>query len=756
MTSRSTGLVAGRVQQLPAGASTAGRTDSLVHADPVAHAEPLARTDPPAGTDSLAGTGTLGPAAVGVSAGGGAGQGLAERVALAFAPDGPIATADRGYRIRDGQVQLAQAVAAAIESQGQVIAEAATGIGKTFAYLVPALIAGRTVVVSTGTRQLQDQLYEKDLARLRAWLGLSFRGAILKGRANYVCPHHLERNLADGRHLDPTTPAKLRVIAAFATVDAVGDKAGCRALPEEDPVWALATSTRDDCLGQECPRLADCPLVRARQRALRADVVVVNHHLYCADLALKDAAFGDFLPEAAVTVFDEAHLLVDIAAEFFGESTSTRQLAILARDLLKAARLDAPDQRELPGLAAEIDDAGRHLRARLPVGPGRWSQPTLQALCDDDPALVPAFGSVPAVLERAADALGRIAERSPELARCGERAGDLALTARRWIARLARDADPVTDGDGDPAVLWLQASARHAAMRLTPLSVAGRFARDRVARPGCRVYVSATLAVAGDLGHFARAIGAGPPIGTVGRAVGDAAGDTRGERTAPVPPVTRLVIASPFDYHDQAGLWLPDGIGATAQPGFSGRMVDRIWPLIEANGGRAFVLCTTLRAVAETARALRDRGSALAILAQGDASRQQLLDRFRNGGAVLVGAASFWQGVDVPGDGLSLVVIDKIPFAPPDDPVYAARARAIERAGGNGFDGLALPLAALTLKQGVGRLIRGEHDRGLLVICDERLRTRGYGRRLLAGLPPFARARSIDEALAYLPGQRDC
>jgi ATP-dependent DNA helicase DinG len=663
-------------------------------------------------------------------------------VADAFASDGPIARADPAYRMRDGQVQLAQAIADAIQSGGQVIAEAATGIGKTFAYLVPILLAGGTTVISTGTRQLQDQLHEKDLVRLRGWLGLSFRTAILKGRSNYVCPYHLERNLADGRYADPSIPSKLRIISTFATVDPVGDKAGCSALSEDDPAWALATSTRDDCLGQECPRLAECPLARARQRAQRADVVVVNHHLYCADLALKDGAFGDFLPEAATTVFDEAHLLPDVAAEFFGESTSTRQLSILARDLARAARLDAPDQRELPVLAAEIEGAARQLRACLPLGAGRFGHASLQTLLADDPALALALDTIPGVLDRAASALEAVAERSPELGRCGERAAELGLAAQRWLALsratggAAAAAETTADATDEPAVVWLQVSARHAALRLTPLSVAARFAHDRAARPGCRIYVSATLAVAGDLGHFSRTIGAD---------------------RAPAPAAdhaARLVIASPFDYPRQAALWLADGLGPPGQPGHTERMVARIWPLIEQNGGRAFVLCTTLRAVGEAARLLRARGGGLTVLAQGDASRQQLLEQFRAGGsAVLVGSASFWQGVDVPGDALSLVVIDKIPFAPPDDPVYAARSQAIERAGGNGFDGLALPLAALTLKQGAGRLIRSERDRGVLVLCDERLRTRGYGRRLLAGLPPFARAASIDEARGFLPAR---
>ena len=707
---------------------------------------------------------------------------LAERVEDAFADDGPLAAAAPGYRRRDGQVRLALAVAGAIDAGGVVVAEAATGIGKTYAYLVPALLAGRPVVVSTGTRQLQDQLYEKDLARLRRSLGLSFRAAILKGRGNYVCPYHLERNLVDGRFADPALPGKLRIISTFATVDPVGDKAACSALPEEDPAWALATSTRDNCLGPECPRIGDCPLARARQQAQRADVLVVNHHLYCADLALKDGAFGDFLPDAAVTIFDEAHLLPDIAADFFGEAVSTRQLQILARDISRAARLDAPDQREWPRLAAELEGVGRHLRACLPDGAGRWGDEQLLHWRDDDPALWRAFESVPEILGRAARDLAAVGERSPDLQRCADRADDLALTSRRWLERISgargeagdrppgaadthADADPdaaaaaaaAAAGAGDTdagtdeeaAILWLQVSSQHAALRMTPLSVAGRLARDRRDREGCRIYLSATLAVNGELAHYGRAIGI-DRRGPRGPADDKGPADSGSAR----PAIEELVVPSPFDYPGRAALWLPQGLGAAGGPGFSGRLVDAVWPLIDANQGRAFVLCTTLRAVADIGRLLRSRigNGAIAVLCQGEGSRQQLLERFRGAGAaVLVGAASFWQGVDVPGDGLSLVVIDKIPFAPPDDPVFAARSRAVERAGGKGFEALSLPQAALTLKQGVGRLIRTERDRGVLVIGDERLRTRGYGKRLLQSLPPFTRVGSGDAARRYLP-----
>ncbi|MGE0311548.1 MAG: ATP-dependent DNA helicase [Lautropia sp.] len=661
---------------------------------------------------------------------------LEASVAGIFGETGALAANRPGFSQRESQRELAIAVARAIQTDGCLIAEAGTGTGKTFSYLVPVLLSGRKVIVSTGTRQLQDQLFQRDLVELRGWLGVGIEIAILKGRANYVCPFHLQRNRADGRFADRSIPAKLRQIEQFARTDPVGDKAACGHLAEDDPAWQLATSTRDNCLGQDCPELRQCPLMRARQRAQKADLLVINHHLFCADMALKDESIGDFLPEAQVFVFDEAHQLPDTATDFFGESLSTRQLVELARDTLKAGLLDAADGADWRALSGSIEQEARALRLVFGRDATRHGHEQLRELrAEDGSDLAGVVARIAARMDVAAQTLAAQQERSAEIERCAVRAGEMAARARRWITQFeAIGSAPASTPPDSPAVVWAQVSAHHAALRLTPLSVARYFAQQRTRLGGAWIFVSATLAVDGALGHFAASVG--------------------------LPQATQLVLPSPFDYQRQSALWLADAVGPPSAPDFPERIARRVWPLIRSNRGRAFVLCTTLRAVRMIGQTLRECAGAapdpIEVLVQTEASRTELLERFRRAqhdgaGAVLVGAASFWEGVDVAGDGLSLVVIDKLPFAPPDDPVVAARSKAIEAGGGNAFADLSLPTAALALKQGAGRLIRSERDRGLLVIGDERMRTKGYGRRLLASLPPYRRVASLEDATAFLP-----
>ena len=649
---------------------------------------------------------------------------LQEATVAAFGAGGALPSSRPEYQPREAQVELARRIAVAIDSDGTLVAEAGTGIGKTFAYLVPALLARRRVLIATGTRQLQDQLFQRDVDLVRRALGVDAEVAVLKGRANYVCPLHLGRSLDDGRFRDRSTPGKLRLIDRFARTDPGGDRAACTALSEDDPAWSLATSTRDNCLGQECPELRNCPLMKARQRAQRADVLIVNHHLFCADLALKEDAIGDFLPRAEVFVFDEAHQLPEVATEFFGESVSTRQLVELGRDCLRAGLAEAADAADWRGLSASIETAARQLRLALPEQPARLGAERLVALARDgggvEGDLREAVAGVIETLRQAAGTLRAQEERSPDIARCALRAEIMGGRCADWLAQV-ESTEPAA------AVTWAQTTANHAALKSTPLSVADRFAEHRASLGGSWIFVSATLAVDGSLEHFARAVG--------------------------MPQAEQAILPSPFDYSRQAGLWLADQVGPVAAPDFPNRVARRIWPLVERNGGRAFVLCTTLRAVRLIADELRPlAGSRVDVLVQGDAPRHELLQRFRGAAAaVLVGAAGFWEGVDVVGDQLSLVVIDKLPFAPPDDPVLRARSRAIEAGGGNAFGELSLPAAAMALKQGAGRLIRSEQDRGLLVICDERLASRSYGRKLLGSIPPFRRVGSLDDALACLP-----
>ncbi|MEI7446836.1 MAG: ATP-dependent DNA helicase [Burkholderiales bacterium] len=688
----------------------------------------------------------------------------------ALADDGPLARAIPGFRPRAGQQALAQSIGRAIVERGTLVAEAGTGTGKTYAYLVPLLLAGGKAMVSTGTRPLQDQLHARDLPAVRAALGAGLQTALLKGRSNYVCHHHLQRHLTDGRFPDPATPMKLRRIARFAATSATGDRAECTELPEDDAAWGWATSTRENCLGQDCPELARCCVVRARREAMNADLVVVNHHLFCADLALREDSLGELLPTADAVVFDEAHQLPEAATEFFGEAVSTRQLFELARDLVRAGVVQAPDGADWRSLADRLEHSSRELRLAFEASDSRghalrggargavsrrWTAEQLRALPELDDVLDAVLADLVSVSAIVANNAGR----GPDLDRCGLRATDIGERLQRWSAALAADArghragpgadraDPQADGDGvsddpdfvrrpapgaeDPAVVWAETGAQHATLRRTPLSVAASFDKHRAGTPRAWIFLSATLSVGGDFGHFVDALGLH---------------DARCERWE-----------SPFDFASQAALWIPRGLGETSAPGFAQRVAQAAWPLVKANRGRAFFLCTTLRAMREIAERLAELDAAdgigLTRLVQGEAPRPLLLERFRSEpNAVLVGSASFWEGVDVAGDALSLVVIDKLPFAPPDDPVVKARGEALRRAGRDPFSHESLPAAAMALKQGAGRLIRSERDRGVLMVCDERLVTRGYGRRLIASLPPFARVERWQDALRFLPG----
>jgi ATP-dependent DNA helicase DinG len=672
---------------------------------------------------------------------------LGEAAAAALGEGGALAAAIPGFRPRSGQQALAAAVGDAVASRSVLVAEAGTGTGKTFAYLAALLLAGRRALVSTGTRHLQDRLHGRDIPAVRAALGVPVQVALLKGRANYVCLQRLEQHLQDGRFPDAVTPQRLRTIGQFAASSATGDRAECAALAEDDPAWTWATSTRENCLGQECPQARGCFVFRARREALAADLVVVNHHLLCADLALRDESLAELLPQAEVVVVDEAHALPDVATDFFGEAVSSRQCLELARDGLRAGLTEAADGARWREVAEALESAARDLWASLaePAGvaaPGRasggaprtrvvrrWTSVQLA----QRPALHAALARLHAALGALTAAVAANAGRGVELDRCGVRAGELLARVDRWRSTPAMGTDAApTEPDGaiDDAVLWAESGPQHVTLRRTPLSVAEAFKRHRAGPRRAWVFVSATLSIGDDFGHFVEALGL------------DDAVCRRWE--------------SPFDFARQAALWVPRGLGPPSEAGFTERAIQAVWPLIALNGGRAFVLCTTLRAIRTVAQRLialaaAERGR-LDVLVQGDAPRPVLLERFRRSdAAVLVGSSGFWEGVDVAGDALSLVVIDKLPFAPPDDPVLEARAAALRRAGRDPFVNLHLPATALALKQGAGRLIRSETDRGVLVICDDRLLTRGYGRRLLDSLPPFARVAELAQAVAFLP-----
>jgi len=631
-----------------------------------------------------------------------------------FAADGALARVVPGFRRRPQQLELAKAILEAIERTGVLVAEAGTGTGKTFAYLVPALLAGGKVIVSTGTKTLQDQLFDRDLPAVREALASGATAALLKGRANYVCLYRLERATSEARLASRDEAAQLRRIERFAGVSATGDRADLAEVPEGAPAWVHATSTRDNCLGQECARFKDCFVMQARRNALAADVVVVNHHLFFADVVLRDEGVAELLPSCNTLVFDEAHQLPDTARLFFGVTLSTAQLIELARDArleLRAAGGAAP---ELDRLAARLDKAARDLRLALGDEGARlgWSQ---ALRLRDFPS---ALEGLARALEALAEPLAAQAERSEGLAACSRR----AATAQATLARLR-------ESDGAQEVRWIEIFNQAAQLHVTPLSSAELFRKQMVDHPRAWIFTSATLAVGEDFSHFTRELG--------------------------VTEGTARRWESPFDFAEQALLYVPRDLPADPNdPGFTAAVVDAAYPVLRASGGRAFLLFTTLRALrrAHELLAARFERDALAypLLVQGTGSRSELLARFRTlGNAVLLGSQSFWEGVDVRGEALSLVVIDKLPFAPPDDPVLSARIEALRAQGGNPFTALQLPQAILQLKQGAGRLIRDETDRGVLMLCDPRLYSRPYGRLIRASLPPMRPTRELREVEAF-------
>lgn len=664
-------------------------------------------------------------------------------LATLFADDGTLAKGIDGYRPRSAQLTMAQAVANAIEAADSIIVEAGTGTGKTYAYLVPAMLWGGKVIVSTGTKNLQDQLFLRDIPTVRKALNAPVSVALLKGRANYVCHYHVERTSQNGRLSSRQDAAWLRQINLFLKTTKTGDKAELASVPENAPVWNLVTSTRDNCLGSDCAYYKDCFVMRARKEAQQADVVVVNHHLFFADVMLKDTGMAELLPAANTIIFDEAHQLPETATLFFGETISTNQILELARDSVAEGLSHARDAVDWVAIAAPLERAARDLRLVFRQDGSRLSIKQI----DNDAALAKPFYEVLPKLEQALSdftgALEAQAERAETIEQCHRRAVALCEKLEAWADPKPPKA-PKKEGDDagadsesaapvDERVRWVEVFANSVQLHLTPLSIAPIFSRQRAGQPRAWVFTSATLSVRGNFTHYAAQLG--------------------------LDRDRSMTLDSPFDYASQGLLYVPRDLPQPSDPRFTDAVLDATLPLIEAAGGRTFLLCTTLRAVNRAAERLSDefaqRGWDFPLLVQGQASRTELLDRFRAlGNAVLIGSQSFWEGVDVRGEALSLVVIDKLPFAPPDDPVLSARMEALEKKGLSPFAVHQLPHAVITLKQGAGRLIRSETDRGVLMICDPRLVEKNYGRQIWQSLPPFKRTREAETAADFLRSLR--
>ncbi|MGE4329370.1 ATP-dependent DNA helicase [Diaphorobacter sp.] len=678
---------------------------------------------------------------------------LKDLVARAFAPDGPLARVQPHFTHRAGQATMALAVADAMATRSRLVVEAGTGVGKTFAYLVPALLSGERVLVSTATRALQDQLHGRDLPMLLQALALPVRAALLKGRGSYVCLHRLEQTRRGqagqaGSASESGTAGTLARIEVWAQGTCSGDLAELPDLDEHSPVLAQVTSTRDNCLGQDCPRFDACHVYRARREALAADVVVLNHHLFFADLALRDAGAAPLLPGARVVIFDEAHRLTEAALQFFGWHVGTGQLRDLGQDLLVLGSQRAHGLADWPALSDALRQTAQQLRA-VAAGCADFAAsqsarvPWTGAAPDGtDPARwADALHSVVRALRAALAGLDGVTAVAPDLAHLHARTVSL-------LQCLAQLSAPVEPG----CARWLDVGAQ---LRLaqSPLDLAPALRalwQGTPARPGAWdedaeppgsadartwVFTSATLGDDAQLSWFTEDCG-----------LGDA---------------HVVKVDSPFDYARQAAFFVPQQLPPPTDPAHTGQLAQWVGDAAARLGGRTLVLTTSVRALQQMAAALRERfapGCGIEVLAQGQAPRRQIMERFRApadgggrpAGRVLVGSASFWEGFDVPGDALQLVVIDKLPFPAPGDPLVQARGQRLEQAGRSAFWNLAVPTAAVALKQGAGRLIRSESDSGVLVVADTRLLRMGYGKRLLRALPPLRRLQSQQEFEAAL------
>ncbi len=632
-----------------------------------------------------------------------------DRAADLLGNDGVFAKMLDGFTARSGQQALSTAIEKIIDKQQILVAEAGTGIGKTFAYLVPAIISEKKVIISTGTRHLQDQLFHTDIPLVKRALTVDLPVALLKGRANYLCPYRL-RSAHQQTFLNRESQDHLAKINRWSKSTVSGDLAEMSEISEDARVWPMVTSTSDNCLGSECPDWADCYVVKARKDAQDADIVVVNHHLLLADMAIKEEGFGELLPAAETFIIDEAHQLPDVAARFFGKSCSSRQLNNLINDCITEQIKDAPDMPDIRDICDELKTKMAEFRLALGADSTRdgWDKikykPTL-SLANDE--LIATLKNLISVLENAA-------ERSKGLEKCFTRSDELYNAFKNYGDNTCAET---------ASVYWYETYTKGFVLYATPLDIASLFKQQRKALPGGWIFTSATLEVGHDFDHFANRLG--------------------------LDEYQKGNWNSPFDYQQQSLLYLPDDLPEPSSFNYTEKLIEKALPVLQASKGRAFLLFTSYRALNEAVKLLECKLD-YPLLIQGRLPKHQLLQKFRElGNAVLLGTGSFWEGVDVRGEALSCVIIDKLPFASPGDPVMQAKLDGIRAQGGNPFMDFQLPQAVIALKQGAGRLIRDMQDYGVLMIGDNRLRTKRYGKVFLESLPDMPQSMRLEDVNAF-------
>lgn len=632
-----------------------------------------------------------------------------QKVSQAFAEAGALSQNIQGFRPRSAQIEMAQVIAKTVRQSGSAVIEAGTGTGKTFAYLVPALLSGKKTILSTGSKNLQDQLFNRDLPTIQKALKYKGKVALLKGRANYLCLERLDQVIAMGVLGDKSVLADLSKVRKWQAATQSGDLSECVSIAEDSPILPQLVSTAESCLGADCPNFKECYVVQARRRAMEADVVVVNHHLFCADMAVKETGFGELIPQAELVVFDEAHQLPDIASQYFGQSISSHQLFDICKDANIVYRTELKD-------AAQLGKASDHLQKmvqdfRLLLGEG-GKRGNLRELFND---------------KQVVDGLNKLVENIDFLSEVVKKSLGRSETLDKVFERLAEvkaQLNKICNTQVVGYCYWYETNGRAFGLHITPLTVADKFGEQLQNGKTAWVFTSATLEVGGSFHHFCQRLGI-----------------IRSEQ---------MVLQSPFDYANQSLLCVPRYLPDSNRAHTLSELGKMLQPVIEANHGRCFLLCTSYFMMRGLADFLREH-SQLSVLLQGETSKSRLLEKFiAEPNSVLVATQSFWEGIDVRGDALSLVIIDKLPFSAPDEPLLKARMEDCKLQGGDPFNDIQIPEAVITLKQGVGRLIRDVTDRGVIIICDSRLVMRPYGATFLRSLPPATRTRDLNKVVDFL------
>ena len=633
-----------------------------------------------------------------------------DRISNIFSVNGELSQSIKCFRPRTEQIEMAHAVGESIQNKSSLVIEAGTGTGKTFAYLAPALVFGKKTIISTGSKNLQDQLFNRDLPAIKKALNFTGKIALLKGRANYLCLERLDQVIAQGVLGDKSVLVELSKVRKWNNSTKTGDFTECIELAEDSPIIPQLTSTAESCLGTDCPNYSECYVASARKKALNADLVVVNHHLFFADMAVKESGFGELIPNAEVIIFDEAHQLPDIASQYFGQSLTSRQLFDLCKDINIVYRTELKDMQQLGTTSDTLLKVVQDFRLLLGNGSnvrGNWRELYTQS------AVKKSFELLQEKIDFLAEVIKLALGRSQTLDSIFDRVESIKIQLKR-----------LSETNIVGYCYWYEGNGRQFGLHITPLTVADKFGAQLEAKEAAWIFTSATLEVGGTFNHFCLRLG--------------------------IENATQKILPSPFNYSEQSLLCVPRYLPNTNQANTLSSLGEMLLPVIEANKGRCFVLCTSYSMMRGLAEYFREKSN-LSILLQGETSKGKLLEQFiKETHSVLVATSSFWEGVDVRGDALSLVIIDKLPFTAPDEPLLKARIEDCRLQGGDPFNDIQIPEAVITLKQGVGRLIRDVTDRGVVIICDNRLVMRNYGETFLKSLPNSSRTRDLNKVIQFL------